>query len=104
MGLHRSIALDPYSALWVAIDCLVRVPTSPKVVIATTLSAYSRGSESPHVMLPSGLPATMLITLAPCEYPPSTILVSGQEDSVDLMWEIASLAPSPPCNCSLLAL
>ena len=46
----------------------------------------------------------MSITLAPCEKPPRTILVSGHDDTVDLMWEIASSAPSPPCNCSLPAL
>jgi hypothetical protein len=54
-------------ALWTGSDPPARSATSPNVTTAATLVAYSGGSKLPQLMPPMGTPATMSITLAPCE-------------------------------------
>lgn len=67
LGLHRSMALEPSSLLWLGSVPPARSATSPKVATAAMLSAYCGGSELPQLMPPMGTPATMSITEAPCE-------------------------------------
>ncbi|COX64881.1 Uncharacterised protein [Mycobacterium tuberculosis] len=67
MGLHRSIALEPNSGLRLDSDPPARLDGLPKTATAATLSAYAAGSGLPKLMLPNGTPATISITVAPCE-------------------------------------
>jgi hypothetical protein len=98
------MALAPNIALCADIGPPLRSAGLPKVVTATTLLAYWGGSALPQLMPPTGTPLTMSITDAPCEYPPSTCGVFGHLSATSLMCLMASLAPSPPCSCSRLAL
>src|SRR5690349_25041484 len=104
MGLHRSIALEPSSALWVIIGCLVRSATLPKVTTAATLFAYWAGRVVPLRRPPTESPVTISTTDAPWEYPPSTCGVFGHFSAMDLMCDTASLEPSSVCSWRRLAL
>lgn len=48
-------------------DPPARLDGLPKTATAATLSAYAAGSGLPKLMLPNGTPATISITVAPCE-------------------------------------
>src|ERR1700694_2919906 len=54
-------------------------------------------------MAGNGTAVMTSITAAPWEYPPSTILVSGQLATVPWMWALASLAPSAAARKSSVA-
>src|SRR5437879_12891713 len=79
----------------------------PNRVTAATWSATSGGIGlgTSAASTPSGIAAdvTKPITAAPCEYPPSTILVLGQLVAMDSTWVPASLMPSSAVGKSVLA-
>src|SRR5689334_25155715 len=79
---------------------IARTLGKPKSTTAATWSAISgwRGLGTVRGSTPSGTAGevTKPITAAPCEYPPSTILVRGQDLAIDNTWAPASRTPSAP--------
>src|SRR6185312_14239155 len=91
-GIHMSIVFPTYSGPMPGIGSppdnrLANEPLSdgfPNTATAATLLATLAGIS----------PVARSITSAPCEYPPSTILVLGQLAAMFWTWPLVSLAPA----------
>jgi hypothetical protein len=92
--LHRSTVLIPYTGLIAVSGRPILVDGLPNTATAATWSATAGGNGRPNPKVALGSAVMRSTAAAPCEYPPTTMLVEGQAAAVAWMRALASSAPT----------